>query len=65
MTEPDFANGMARATPGDGGYWGARKLYLTHGLQMSLVERLRAVEGMAATTRLLQQASTSKRSANG
>lgn len=64
MTNPDFADAMARATPGDGTYWGARKLYLARGLLMSLIERLRAVEGMAATARLLQRASANRRPAS-
>ncbi len=51
---------IAESAPGDGTYAGARKLYLARGLRMTLIERLRAAEGMAETAKLLRKAATSK-----
>lgn len=45
---------IADAAPGDGSFAGARKLYLMRGLQMPLIERLRAVEALSETARLIQ-----------
>lgn len=60
MKERAIEVSIADATPGDGTYAGARKLYLARGLQMTLIARLRAVEGMAETAKLLQKASMTK-----
>lgn len=54
---------IADAVPGDGTYAGARKLYLERGLQITLIERLRAVESMARTAQWVQKASKARREA--
>lgn len=59
MTNTEFADSIAKAAPGNGTYAGARKLYLARGLGMTLIERLRAVEGMAETVQLLRRATKS------
>jgi hypothetical protein len=52
---------IAAASPGDGTYAGARKLYLARGLGMSLLERLQEAERMSETAKFLQNASMDKR----
>lgn len=46
---------LIQAKPGDGTFAGARTLYLEQGLSISLIDRLRAVEDMAASARMIQQ----------
>ena len=60
MKKQNAVVSIADSTPGDGTYAGARKLYLDRGLKMTLIERLRAVEGMAETAKLLQKASMAR-----
>jgi hypothetical protein len=48
---------LAKAKAGDGTFAGARRLYLEQGLKMTVIERLRAVEDMAASAKLIQLAS--------
>lgn len=52
---------LVDAKGGDGTFAGARKLYLERALRMTLLERLRAVEEMAESAKLIQQASARKR----
>ena len=47
---------LIQASPGDGTFAGARRLYLEQALRMSLIQRLRAVEDMAAAAQLIQTA---------
>lgn len=61
MKTREMADSIAKSSPGDGTYAGARKLYLARGLRMTLIERLRAVEDMAKTAKFLQDASKNKR----
>ncbi len=61
MKHERIRDNIAKSSPGDGTYAGARKLYLTRGLRMSLLERLQAVEGMAETAEFLQKAAAIKR----
>lgn len=61
MNSSQVADSIAKASPGDGTYAGARKLYLARALGMTLIERLRAVEGMAETAKLLRKAAMNKR----
>lgn len=63
MTNTEFTDSLIKATPGDGSYAGARKLYLSRGLAMTLLERLRAVERMAETAAFLQKAAMCKHAA--
>lgn len=55
-----LSDSIAKASPGDGTYAGARKLYLTRALKMTLIERLRAVEQMAETARFIREARRSQ-----
>jgi hypothetical protein len=55
MTQ-ERASDLIKAKPGDGTFAGARRLYLERGLNMTLVERLRAVEDMAESAKLIQRA---------
>lgn len=56
MNEHHAKAGISGAVAGDGTYAGARKLYLEQCLKSRLIDRLRAVEGMAATAELLRRA---------
>ena len=63
MSAVRLSDEIARAGIGDGSYAGARKLYLSRGLAMTLIERLRAVEHMAQTAAFVRDAATHRSAA--